>query len=144
MMLSLRKLFSRIEKQDRGMTLVELLIALSIMGMTVVFVGGLFTGFKIIPADRDAINAEAIARSQMEYVMSSNYTDNATSYSVMTGIPSGYYVPAPIAIKIDPNNIGTTPVNDLGIQRVTINIYKGNSVNGDPLITLMGYKLKKW
>jgi len=129
------KVLARTGRDNRGMTLLELLISLTIMGFTVVFVGGLFTGFKILPADQDAIKAESIGRSQMEYTMTANYTDNATSYAAMSGIPSGYFVPAPTAVEMYPN-IG-------GLQKITVYVYKGSSATGTPLLTLIGYKLKK-
>jgi prepilin-type N-terminal cleavage/methylation domain-containing protein len=147
-MTELIKYFGRIlvkaGKDNRGMTLIELLIALTIMGLTVVFVGGLFTSFKVLPVDQDAIMSETLARSQMEYTMSESYTDDASSYPAMPGtLPTGYFVDTPVAVPIDPDNIGSTPDNDLGIQKITVNVYKGSSNTGTLLLTLVGYKLKK-
>jgi len=76
--------------------------------------------------------------------MNTEYADNATSYPAMTDVIEGFYVTAPVAEIIDPNNIGTTPASDLGIQRITVSVYKGINPGGELVFTLVGYKVKPW
>jgi len=71
-----------IKKNQTGMTLIETLVAIAILGaISVVFLGGLVVSSKgTLEADEQS-TAESVARCQMEWVQGLTYVDNATQYS---------------------------------------------------------------
>lgn len=126
------------------MTLVEVLIALAIMGFTVVFVGALYTALVTIPVHEENVKAEAMAKSQMEYVKAQAYipydvNNGEPQYQSVT-VPPGYFISTEV-ISLDPKQDGLN--NDDGLQKITVRVYKGSDFNGKLLITLIGYKLKQ-
>lgn len=138
------KQFIQVIKNEKGLTLVEVLVALAILGLVgVIFLSGLGTSFVTTTVNQERIDAEGLAKSQMEYVKSQDYDDvhNPPQYAVIAAgsIPPGYFI-AVIAQRLDPLNDGTG--NDDGIQKITVNVYKGQDAGGQLLITLVGYKVK--
>jgi prepilin-type N-terminal cleavage/methylation domain-containing protein len=126
---------------DRGMTLIEVLIALAIMGLVaIVFLGGLQASFTSNTVNQQRVVAEDLAKSQLEYVKGQVYdpTNNPPQYQLMTGVPAGYYVQL-ISARLDPKGDGIG--NDDGLQEITIKVYKGSDASGSLLITVKGYKI---
>jgi prepilin-type N-terminal cleavage/methylation domain-containing protein len=129
---------------ERGMTLIEVLIALSIMGLvSVVFLGGIQMSFNSNLIDQERVTAENLVKSQMEYIKGQAYDtahDPPQYLPLPIGeIPEGYYVAPPSAIRINPSGGATTP--DTGIQQVTVRVYRGIDAGGRLLITVIGYKV---
>ena len=58
---------------NQGYTLVEVLVALAILGMTAAFIGGIYTALTASQVNTEFINAEDLAKSQMESVMRQPY-----------------------------------------------------------------------
>lgn len=127
----LKKLTSR----ETGISLLETTIALAVLGaITVTFLSGLITGSQAaFTADKRA-TAESLAQSQLEWVLSLNYTYNATSYSAAP-IPDGKdYINYTV-------NITAAALNapDDGIQKITVTVYRSTDIEEK----LESYKLAR-
>ena len=122
-------------RKERGMTLVETIVALAILGTIVlVFLGGIIGSTKAAGILDEKATAESLAQSQMEYVQNTAYAAGATQYTAAS-IPSisdysGYSA-----------NITVAPVHatDDGIQLVTVSIQR----SGKSVATLVGYKVNR-
>ena len=152
------RLSSKVRKafqgSSRGFTLIEVLIALALMGIiAIAFLSGLSTSsMALIIADEHA-TAESLARSQMEYVKNQPYESapdgGEVTYDEITPIPDGYaiwsenrtpvppgqYFPSVIGIPWNSGN-NTAANEDDGLQRIKLVIKHDDEV----VITLEGYK----
>ena len=121
--------------KNRGLTLIEVLIAIALLGIIVVgSLGALSTTSKARFIRDERQTAKTLAESQMEYVKKLGYASS--------------YAPAPIPIDydnysviIDTDNISS---RDGNIQRIRVIV----SQQGRPIImaenaTLEGYKVKR-
>ena len=120
--------------RESGATLLEVVVALAILGtIAVTFLSGLVTTSKAAFTADERTTAESLARSQMEWVKDASY--NAT----------GYYSPGPIPSGKDyinySANITAEPVNESedGIQKITVTVKH----SGEGVITLEGYKVQR-
>jgi prepilin-type N-terminal cleavage/methylation domain-containing protein len=112
---------------ERGMTLVETLVALAILGVSVTaFILALSTGtIATRTLEEDAL-VQGLAQTQMETIKAAVY---AASYTPMSA-PSGYS----IAVSASSSLYG-----DSNIQKVTVAV----SYSGSTLWTLEGYKVNR-
>lgn len=142
-MLFIKKAHGGYLRRQSGMTLVEVLIALAIMGFTVVFVGALYTALKATPVHEENVKAEALAKSCVECIKAQDYIDctdsNCPSYdacadSMNDGYEVVYYI---TPLQITENQ---TP-RDRGIQVINVEVKKANKQSA--LIKLTGFKLKQ-
>jgi prepilin-type N-terminal cleavage/methylation domain-containing protein len=128
--------FGTIKEQiQSGMSLIETVIALAILGI----VGAaMFTALSgstrsVITSD-ERTTAESLARTEMEWIKQQVFDDTVDdgdaigTYSVVTG-PTGYsFSPNPV--------IGNDVTGKPGIQKITFTIVH----NGKNVLTLEGYK----
>lgn len=121
--------------RETGISLLETTVALAILGaIAVTFLSGLITGSKAAFIADERATAESLAQSQLEWVLSSTYTYNATSYSAAP-IPDGKdYIDYTANITAEALN---TP--DDGIQKITVTIYRST----DGKVKLESYKLAR-
>jgi prepilin-type N-terminal cleavage/methylation domain-containing protein len=116
-------------KGEKGFTLIEVVVALAILGIIVAaFMAGLAGASRALFVADERATAESLARSQMEYIKSDNYSDSGI-YNVLPIIPSGY--------SIYPNPIVADNVT-VGLQKVTFTVR--HDINSKDVITLEGYK----
>jgi prepilin-type N-terminal cleavage/methylation domain-containing protein len=147
-------MFKRLRKQ-RGFGLVEVIIALGLLGIIgIAFLGALATSSSAIIISDERATAESLARSEMEYVKSQEYSSTPWSYELPSGtspteqfpewwdpdhtLPDGYenYTATAEAEWLDP--IGDGSDNDDGLQKITITV---TFVPEDKtVIILEGYK----
>ena len=155
-------------KNERGISLIEVLIALAILGLVAVaFLSGLVTASRAIIIADERTTAESLARSQMEYVKSQEYrfadpdAGNEVVYLKITDIPpeaEGYTI-------CSVNRAGATIENiiygvpwdsqnnqavstDVGLQKIRLVVkHYGEEVftfiEDDKKITLEGYKVNR-
>jgi prepilin-type N-terminal cleavage/methylation domain-containing protein len=136
--------------RSRGFTLIEVLIALALMGtIAIAVLSALSTAsMALITADSHA-TAESLARSQMEFVKNQDYdpTDpgGEVTYTKIPSIPDGYTIGSfnrddeivedVIGVPWDSGNYTAVYV-DAGLQRIKLVIKNSGKV----VITLEGYK----
>jgi len=145
-------------KNEKGFTLIEVLVALGLLGVfAAVFLTGIATSSKAILIADERTTAESLARSQMEAIKEHEYID----YSVGPPDPLhgvyGEITPPPnygIDFTVEPFNpatgdpYGFTEVEgilvfdyDDGLQKITVTVsrYYGEKV----IITLEDYKVNR-
>ena len=125
------KLRKTLRGSSRGVTLIEVLVALVIFGIiAIVFAGGLGTASKAVFTADVRTNAESLARTQMEYAKSQGYIDYSEEphedYDLITP-PEGYEIA-----------VTATELND-GLQKITVTV----SHEGRQVMTLEGYKVHR-
>ena len=128
-------------KHEHGMTLVEVLIALGILGLVAgVSLSGLGLVYQSIALSQERVTAESLAKSQLEYIKSCPYDDINTppQYSVDGNItiPAGYSIEV-AAQHLDPEGDGNG--NDDGLQKVTVAIKRDTQT----LFTVEDYKMDR-
>jgi prepilin-type N-terminal cleavage/methylation domain-containing protein len=121
---------THVMRSERGVTLVESLIAVAVLGIAiVVFVAGLSTG-TISTSKSDRLStAHELARSQLEHTKDAAY--NAAPYAYPTVVPpAGYTVTS---------NASAIPLGDASIQLITVDVSDATGV----VFTLEGYKVDR-
>ena len=124
-----------LNRRELGITFLETVIALAILGVvSVSFLNGLTSASKSVIIVDEKTTAESLARSQMEWVKSANYSYNATSYPAAP-IPGGKgYQQYSTAILAEPLH---TPED--GIQKITVSVQR----SGKGVYFLQGYKVDR-
>ncbi len=136
------RLMKKLMSNESGVTLLETLVALAILGfVAVAFLGGLTTATKATIITDEQATAESLARSQIEYVKSQPYDPEAGDYLLVTIRESeSSYSIALAATPIDPDTGEDLPSGeDDGIQKITVTVER----NGNPIITVEGYKVDR-
>jgi type II secretory pathway pseudopilin PulG len=135
--------------RDRGETLLELLIALTIMSIAVVaIVGGLLAGVAVSDIHRKQSTAGAAVRDYAEnvekYVAGTGYTSCAATSDYGPGkagiaftAPTGY-VAAAVAVRYWSGTAWTTgPCTDLGLQELTIQVASSDTRATERLVLML-------
>ena len=154
------KLYSRTNKARRGacpgFTLIEVLIALALFAIiAIVFAGGLATASRAVLTADVRTRAESLARTQMEYVKSQNYTSAAdagvANYTKIDDAPPGYSIcslnrtasPAycgSLVLAVPWNSEDDTAApTDNGLQKITLVIKHDDT----EVTRLEGYKVDR-
>ena len=117
-------------RSERGVALMEALIASAILGMTlVVFVAGLSTGLLSTGQSDRLSTAHELGRSQIEYTKAAAYNAAPYTYPTVTP-PSGYGVTA------SASSIGG---GDANVELITVQVSK----DGNAVYTLEDYKVNR-
>ena len=138
----------RLMSGQKGQTLVEVLVAIVILGMVAVpFLTSLSVSSRAIMVTDDKATAESLARSELEYVKDSPYNFTGFSYSIpgtpppwdpsRTALDSCYatYSVNVTGVPIDPNT--SVPVSpDQHIQKIIVVVYHQNN----SVLTMNTYK----
>lgn len=116
---------------EKGVSLVEVLVALAITGSAVVmFLSSLSTGSKAVGSIYEKTAAEDVARSQLEYTKSQDYAAAPASYDNIASLPPGFTVSTEASAIADRDN---------NIQRITVTVYH----NGEPVLVKEDYKVNR-
>jgi len=139
---------------SKGQTLVEVLIAIVILGMVAVpFLTSLSVSSRAIMVADDKTTAESLVRSELEYVKESPYNFTGFSYQIpatpdkpppwdtsriaLDSCYAGYSVNV-TGVPIDPDTgqALADPKNDKHIQKITVVVYHENN----SVLTMSTYK----
>jgi prepilin-type N-terminal cleavage/methylation domain-containing protein len=117
-------------RNEKGLTLVESLITVAIVGVVAVaFVTALSTGSLAVSESDEAVTAQSLARTQMEYIKGYPYDPDATTYPTVNATDD-YSIAVSVA---------AVPDTDNNIQKVTADISRGGQV----LLTVAEYKVNR-
>jgi len=160
----LKKLYKTLQNNSEGMTLIEVIIALAILGLVAVtFLVGLSTALKATSLADERATAQSLAQSQMEYVKSQNYSSvNAWSYTVSTSERNSSNPPLPwwdpandeppllsndyagYCVKVESGQVDAGTGEDEGIRKITVTVYHSEQVDEDEkVLTLEDYKMDR-
>lgn len=117
-------------RSQTGLGLVETLIAVSILGTSVVaFVVALSAGSIAVTEQNEAVVAQSLVQTQLEYTKSSTYIPEATTYPVIDA-PEDYTI-----------SVGVTsiPGADTDIQKITVTV----SRDSETIISVSDYKVNR-
>jgi type II secretory pathway pseudopilin PulG len=133
--------FSLARNGERGLTLIETLMALGILAaVAVTFLIGMATSSKAVMVSQERVVVDSLAKSQLEAIRSWEYDDtiNPPDYQAakLASLPDGYDINIS-AVRLDPNEDGTD--NDDGLQQITVNVTHG----GETTLTVIGYKVNQ-
>jgi len=125
---------------QRGMSLVEILVALALLGIAgIAFLSGLTTLFQGVMVSQRSVTMEGLAKSQMEYAKSQPYDNinNPPEYLSLDSVPANY------TVVVSAERVETTPgggtSNDTGLQQITVTVTRDE---GRTLV-LSGYRARQ-
>ena len=144
---------SLFQGKSRGMSLIEVMIALGILGIiAVTFLTGISTAYKATIIGGEQTSAESLVRSEMEYVKTSAYNSTGFSYSLPGTPPSwdGNHTALPDQYANYSLNATGTPIDaeshallaageDQGMQLITIKVYHQGALE----LTTSTYKVSR-
>jgi prepilin-type N-terminal cleavage/methylation domain-containing protein len=130
--------FNSTPNSEQGLNLIEVLVALGILGMVAVtFLLGMSTSSHAVVTNKVSVSAEGLAKSQMESIQRQTYDSvhDPPQYSLLDSsqIPAGYSIQI-TAERMNPQ--GDSPANDDGLQKIIVAV----SNRGNVVFTLEGYK----
>jgi prepilin-type N-terminal cleavage/methylation domain-containing protein len=115
---------------EAGMTLVETLVAIAILGVSVTaFILALSTGTIATRNQEEDALAQALAQTQMETIKAAAWDVSGASYTAISP-PTGY------SLVITTNSSLYSTSN---IQKVTVAVFRA----GSAILTLEGYKVNR-
>jgi len=115
---------------QKGLGLVETLVAVAILGTSVVaFVVALSAGSIAVTEQDEEVVAQGLAQAQLEYIKSYVYDAGASTYPAIAA-PEGYTIS--VAVSSVPNT-------DADIQKITASILRG----GENVLTVENYKVNR-
>ena len=138
----LTRLSSLLGSNSGGMGLVEVIVALGILGLiSAAFLNGLSTSLNAVVISDEGSTAIAMAQGQMEYVKSQDYDESTDpghpQYVENPDITPAGYTAEISASRLDPEGDGFA--NDDGLQQITIIIRRQDN----EVFTLVDYLVKQ-
>ena len=116
---------------QRGIGIVETLVAVAILGTSVVaFIVSLSTGSLAVNALDQETTAQSLAQTQMEYTKNYAFIPGTFFYPVIPDIPDTYY------LFVFSQQV---PGADMNIQKITVFVIK----DGVFILTLSDYKVNR-
>jgi prepilin-type N-terminal cleavage/methylation domain-containing protein len=146
-------------KQEKGFSLIEVMLAIALMGVVAIaFLGALATGSKAIFIADERATAESLARTEMEYVRSQEYSAAPWAYELPSGtppadpptwwdpgnphaLPEGYdgYTVNVSTERLDPKGDGFD--SDDGLQKIIVVVYPYDAEDPDDwVVKLVNYR----
>jgi type II secretory pathway pseudopilin PulG len=126
------------DRSDAGLTLVEVLLAVAVLGIgVVVIVGGMMTSIKVSSQGRASSESQMVVRAYAEAVSGATYVNcaTATSYSHATlGFtpPTGYAASLVVSYWTAAGasgSFGAACGTDSGLQRVVLTVTAPDGTN---------------
>lgn len=161
-MLELRKSYQVLRGSSEGLSAVEVIIALGVLGIiAAALLSGLATTLNATRIAGEHSNAQSLAQSQMEYVKSRGYSTGPWSYAVSSSDRSSSDPPSwwdaenppflfsqyggySVVVKAenfdaDDDDIVEVPGDDEDIRTITVTVEHG----GEEVFTLEAYKVNR-
>jgi len=132
----------RLVSGQKGQTLIEVLIAIALLGMIAVpFLTALSTSSRGIIIADERTTAESLVRTEMEYVKNCDYNPTGFSYEIP---PTANNTPWGGFHALDDRyagySVNVTGVSiDLYIQNITVRVYHGDEL----VLTTSTYKIAR-
>lgn len=115
---------------QRGLGLVETLVAVAILGTSVVaFAAGLSAGSIAVREQGETEVTQGLAQTQLEYTKSYAFNPSAATYPAVAA-PTGYTISV---------GVSAVPGTDTNIQKITVTV----SREGQAMETVAGYKVNR-
>jgi prepilin-type N-terminal cleavage/methylation domain-containing protein len=147
----------KILKNKKGISLIEVLIALALLGViAIAFIGAIYVGLGSVAIADERATAESLARTQIEHVKQQPYRDADPSdvatysardvsadkaydyYSVESYDREGGIAPIGTIVVIPWNSESDDEVPvDAGLQKISLTIFHDDKA----VLTLEGYKV---
>ena len=126
---------------ERGLTLIEILVAMSILAaVAVTFLAGMTISSRAVMISQNRVAVDSLAKSQIEHLKNWEYdaTTNPPDYEAakLTDLPDGYDIDID-AERMDPDEDGFA--DDDGIQEITVTV----THDGETEFTILGYKVNQ-
>ena len=130
-------------KKERGFSLVEVLVALAIMGIVAAGFLMALTNSSAQTMTADVLaTAESISRTQMESIKSETYQTNAPTtpslYTKIFSMPSASWDVTWTVTRLDPKNLHDG--SEQGMQEIAITVKYLKGGTWENVLTLQGYK----
>ena len=121
-----------------GFSLIEVTFAVGLLAIIgVVFIGSLNTAYRSVGVLDEKIQAEALARSQMEYIKDSPYNDSG-NYTVTVDLPTQY------SMSINVQDITPTPtLQENTLQVIKVSVSRPTGEGDRPIFSVSTYKVKE-
>jgi Tfp pilus assembly protein PilV len=117
-------------RSQRGIGLMETLVAVAVLGTAVVAFAVALSAGSIAVGDHDGeAIAQGLAQSQLEYAKSYAYSPGATTYPLVE-TPEGY------SISVD---VSAVPGTDADIQKITVTVSRA----GEEIMQVQDYKVNR-
>ncbi|MFC1865438.1 prepilin-type N-terminal cleavage/methylation domain-containing protein [Chloroflexota bacterium] len=144
------KLIRKIIKNERGATLIEVIVALGLMGLiATTFLMAIFIATASIGIADERTTAESLAKAQMESIKQQAYQDAGgieieyveidlsenPNYSISSVNRLGITVEAVLAVPW--NSVNDAATTDVGLQKISLIIKHGSK----EVLMLEGYKV---
>jgi prepilin-type N-terminal cleavage/methylation domain-containing protein len=134
--------FGAARNGERGLTLIEILVALGILAaVAVTFLLSMTTSSRAVMVSQERVTVDSLAKSQMERIKSETYdaTTDPPDYQAakLTDIPDGYDIEI-AAARLEVNELND-PDEDDGLQEITVTV----THDGETAFILVGYKLNQ-
>lgn len=117
---------------QRGVTLIETLVALAVLGITVIVIlNGAAVALKGAMVTQERVAVESLAKSQLEYIKAQPYSATGEDYTMS--------VPA----KLQEQGYSIAPISVVesvtGLQKVTVTVKR----NDQTLLSIQDYKVNR-
>jgi prepilin-type N-terminal cleavage/methylation domain-containing protein len=127
--------------KESGLTLIEVLVALSILSVvSVIYIAAMYSGYKGLGVAEDHSIAESLARTQLEEINNEPYDFTApyqyTKITIPTQYQGLYDITTPINGTLINPVTGSVSGTDLGMQMVTVIVTR----NGTQVLQVQAYK----
>ena len=128
-----------VTKSERGSLLISELIAVAIIALAlIVLIIALATGSQGALSVRQRAAAESMAMEQIELIKSVPYSTDPSDYPLVAN-EDPYSVDLTVMFWNGSDFQATTPTEDLGLQKVTVEVYS-SLFAGSPVLILEDYK----
>lgn len=135
--------------EQKGVTLLETLAALALLAIIgVAFLSAIATSSITMANAEEKVEIDNLARAQMEYTKSGNYTDYIygspdipPDYATLDELAPAdpYAIPIPTGYSINVTAVALDEELDGGIQKITVTV----SREGKDLLVMEGYKVNR-